>query len=368
MDKQLLDKIIDLAVVIQQIPAPTFFEHQRGDFIRGRFLAEGLSNVSLDSIGNVYGCLPGGGRIQPVVVSAHMDSVFPASTELYVVRNEDKIVGPGIGDNAAGLAALFGLLWVLRMREIQLPGDVWFVANVGEEGVGDLQGMQAVVNRFENHARAYLVVEGMALGQVYHQGLAVRRYRIRVETAGGHSWVNFGFPSAIHELAALVTHLVGIPLPKKPRVTLNVGLISGGISVNTIAAEASIELDLRSEDERWLSRLSGRVEELVQKADRESVHASAQIIGQRPPGSIPVDHPLVHLAKSCLEAQGIQPHLNIGSTDANIPLSRGLPAVCVGITTGNGAHTTHETIQTQPFNQGIAQLADLVEGAFSLSK
>jgi acetylornithine deacetylase/succinyl-diaminopimelate desuccinylase-like protein len=367
MDEQLIRKVIDLAVVIQQIPAPTFFEQRRGAFIRDCFLAEGLRDVSIDLVGNVYARLPGGCNIRPVVVSAHLDSVFPVTTDLHLSRNEDMVIGPGIGDNAAGLAALFGLLWVLRMRKIHLSGDIWLVANVGEEGLGDLRGMQAVVNRFENCAQAYLVVEGMALGQVYHRGLAVRRYRICVETAGGHSWVDYGFPSAIHEMSALVTHLVGMPLPEKPRTTLNVGLISGGTSVNTIAAEANIELDLRSEDEKWLVRLSGRVVKLVKKANRKGVHVSAEVIGQRPPGCIPVDHPLVLLAKSQLEAQGIQPLLNIGSTDANIPLSRGSPAVCVGITTGSGAHTMHETIQTHPFSQGIAQLVGLVEGAFSLS-
>lgn len=279
MDELLFKKVTDLAVKIQQIPAPTFFEQQRAGFIRDNFLQEGLSEVSQDVVGNVYACLPGGGG-RPVVVSAHLDSVFPEDIILNITEHEGLITGPGIGDNAAGLAGLFGLLWVLRTREARLPGDVWFVANVGEEGLGDLKGMRSVVNRFENQARAYLVLEGMALGHIYHRGLAVSRYRIKVETAGGHSWVNFGFPSAIHEMASLISRLVELPLPKRPRTTLNVGLISGGISVNTIAPQSVIELDLRSEDKRRLDRLADRVNKLVQKTNRKDVLVAAEIIGQ----------------------------------------------------------------------------------------
>jgi acetylornithine deacetylase/succinyl-diaminopimelate desuccinylase-like protein len=247
-----------------------------------------------------------------------------------------------------------------------LPGDLWLVANVGEEGLGDLCGMRAVVDRFGERAIAYLVIEGMALGQIYHRALGVQRYRIHAHTAGGHSWVDYGRPSAIHELAGLVTRLSALDVPEQPRCSLNVGMISGGISVNTIAPQAQMELDLRSEEAPALDELVGRVSELVDAANRQGVQVSMEVIGKRPAGEISETHPLVQLAKRCLRSQGIKPNLTIGSTDANIPLSRGLPAICLGLSAGHGAHTKDEYIYSSPLKSGLKQLLAVVEGAFSV--
>ena len=198
-----------------------------------------------------------------IIVTAHSDTVFPLDTDLTISYQPGTIHGPGIGDNSLGVAGLFGLLWQLRQSETTLPGDLWLVANVCEEGLGDLKGMRAVVDRFGDEPRAYIVVEGMALGQVYHRGLGVQRYRITAKGQGGHSWVDYGTPSAIHELATLVTRIAALKLPEKPRTTLNVGIISGGTSVNTVAAEASLQLDLRSEGREALASLIQQVETLV---------------------------------------------------------------------------------------------------------
>ena len=371
IDSTLIDWVLDLAVALQQIPAPSLDESRRGAFVAERFRLEGLQHVSTDAVGNIYGCLIGAGQAPPLVVSAHLDTVFPLETDLNSRRQADRIFGPGIGDNSLGVAGLFGLLWALRQRHPDgadrnptLPGDIWLVANVGEEGLGDLLGMRAVVDRFGDSVLAYLVLEGMALGQVYHRGLGVRRYRISTETEGGHSWVNFGRPSAIQELASLVVQLAALPLSERPRTTLNVGVISGGISVNTIAPAAHLELDLRSEEMGALDILARRVETLVQGANRPGVRTSCQVIGDRPAGDIPASHPLVALAARCVAEQGLQPRLNIGSTDANIPLSRGLPAICLGLTSGAGAHTPAEFIHTRPLGSGLASLVAVVETAF----
>ena len=361
----LVNRVLDLTVAIQQIPAPTFAEARRAEFVRQQFLAEGLSEVHMDANCNVYACLPGMGDALPLVVTAHLDTVFPETTDLTVSRSAEEIAGPGMGDNALGVAGLFGLLWSLRLRGSVLPGDIWLVANVGEEGLGDLSGMRAVVDRFGDRVQAYLVLEGMALGHIYNRGLGVRRYRISVQTTGGHSWVDYGRPSAVHELATLITHLTALQMPPQPRTTLNVGTISGGTSINTIAATAALELDLRSEDMSILERLSMRVESLAAESNRAGVEVLAEVIGSRPPGEISSEHHLVRLARQSLEAQGVQPHLHIGSTDANVPLSRGLPAVCLGLTTGFGAHTRAEFIRTRPLAQGLEQLVALVEQVFA---
>jgi tripeptide aminopeptidase len=374
---EMMGKILELAVEIQQIPAPTFAEGKRAAFIQQGFIREGLLDISIDDIGNVYGKYPGLGESSPVVITAHMDTVFPPQTVLKITFEEQKIFGPGIGDNSLGVAGLFGFLWLLRSREaihdqhshttqFDLPGDIWLVTTVGEEGLGDLSGMRAIVDRFGDNPLAYIILEGMALGQIYHRGLGVRRYRITSRTAGGHSWVDYGRPSAIQSLAILINKLTELSLPEKPRTTLNVGIVQGGISVNTIAPQAYIELDLRSESPQILSWLSSQVELLVKESNQPKVEFYFEVISERPAGEIPRDHPLIQLSMSSLESVGIVPCLNIGSTDANIPLSQNIPAVCLGLTTGNGAHTVNEYINIQPLEAGMQQLISVVEGVFSL--
>jgi tripeptide aminopeptidase len=373
MDPSIIDRVLELAVKIQQIPAPTFVEHQRAEFIQRHFLEVGMKDVFIDGTGSVYALIRGHGEKPPLVVSAHMDTVFPADTNLAISRTPEKITGAGIGDNSLGLAGLFGLYWALCDTSIMqdqkpfLAGDIWLVANVCEEGLGNLKGMKAVVNRFGGEALAFLVLEGMSLGYIYHRGLGVKRYRITVHTKGGHSWVDFGTPSAIHELADLVVKIKNLDFPIEPRTSFNIGVISGGTSVNTIAAEASLQLDLRSISTQALGMMSDQVEALVDLTNKkggENIHVGAEVIGERPAGEIPEDHPLVKLAVECHAENGLKAKLNIGSTDANEPLSRGLPAICLGLTTGGGSHTTAEYIDVKPIRQGLGILVDLVHAVF----
>ncbi len=361
-----LEKIIELAIAIQQIPAPTFLEKERAEFVLTRFRQEGLADVEMDAVGNVYGRIPGTGqevsaRTKPLVVSAHLDTVFPKSVELKCEREDERVLGPGIGDNSISVAALLGLLWELRQESTSLPGDIWLAANVCEEGLGDLNEMKAVVERFGGNALAYIVVEGMALGTVYNRGLGVKRFRVQVQTGGGHSWLDYGKPSAIHELTVVCSKLSALDMPRSPRTSFNIGIIAGGSSVNTIAAEAMVELDLRSERAGTLEDISRRVLEIIRMAERPGVSVKVEVIGQRPTGEIAEEHPLVQTALACLRKGGTEPRLNIGSTDANLPLSLGYPAVTVGLTTGGGGHTVHEYINIPPLKLGMAALVCMVK-------
>lgn len=381
---KLAERVVDLAIQIQQIPAPTFEEEKRAEFVRGLFEREGLSDVSVDEVGNVFGKFQVSSadlsqskgskfQVKPLIVSAHLDTVFPFETDLSVRREAEKVFAPGIGDNSLGVAALFGLMWGLRegrpplsLGEGRGEGEIWFVANVGEEGLGDLRGMKAVVDRFGADATGYLVLEGMALGSVYHRATGVKRYRITAKTAGGHSWSDYGKPSAIHELSKLVAELTSMQLPASPRTTMNVGKISGGTSINVIASEAWMELDLRSEGPESLAELVSKVEKKIERASQAGVAFEAEVIGARPAGEISASHPLIQLAQECIREQGLEPALAIGSTDANIPLSRGYPALVLGVTTGGGAHTTNEFINIKPIEKGLEQLISFVKSISSL--
>jgi acetylornithine deacetylase/succinyl-diaminopimelate desuccinylase-like protein len=355
-------RVVDMAMQIQQIAAPTFHEGVRAEFVRDAFAKEHLKEVSIDPLGNVFGRLPGRNKTaKPLIVSAHLDTVFPASINLQIREEAGKVIAPGIGDNSLGVAALFGILWSLHHRKIELENDLWLAANVGEEGLGDLRGMRAVVDRFGEDVTGYLVLEGLALGHIYHRAIGVKRYRIHAHTEGGHSWSDYGRPSAVHELAALVTSLTSLKLPREPRTTMNIGTISGGTGINVLASDATCELDLRSEDPAVLAKFALRMESLIHDANRDDVTMNAEVIGQRPAGEIPAGHPFVKTAVECTNRLRLDAVLSSGSTDANIPLSRGIPAVVMGITTGGGAHTTHEYINTEPIAKGMECVLKFVE-------
>jgi tripeptide aminopeptidase len=356
-------RVIDLAVQIQQIPSPTFNEIKRAEFVHDLFASEGLNEVSIDEVGNVYGLLKvtvQTSNAKPLIISAHTDTVFPLEMDLKVKREADKVYGIGIGDNSLGVAGLVGLVWMIREKKITLGGDIWFVANVCEEGLGDLRGMKAVVDRFGGGVLGYLVLEGMSLGHVYHRAVGVKRYRVKAITKGGHSWSDYGQFSAIHELSKLIVQLTSLELPKEPRTTMNVGKISGGTSINVIAPEAWLELDLRSEEQESLAKLVADAEKLIREANKPGLSIEAEVIGERPAGEMSPDHPLIQLAEECLRGQGLDAILTMGSTDANIPLSKNFPALVLGISTGSGAHTKDEYINTAPVAQGMEQLLSFV--------
>jgi tripeptide aminopeptidase len=339
----ILPRVLELAIHIQQVAAPTFHEEERAKVVREIFLREGLAEVGIDETGNVLACLKAGHGIgkadlPPLVISAHLDTVFPDNTDLTIHREEQKIYGAGIGDNSLGVAGLLGLIWMLKDKKIDLPFDTRLAANTCEEGLGDLRGMRAIVDRFGGGTTA------------------------TIETEGGHSWIDYGRPSAIHELTRLSTRLTRLELTKSPRSSLNIGVIRGGTSVNTIAAEASLELDLRSESMSALEALVENVYGICRQYEEGAVHVKVEETGNRPAGEIPATHPLVNLAAECLRRQGLEPKLNIGSTDANIPLSRGLHAITLGLTTGGGAHTVHEYIHTIPLAKGLEALLGVVTG------
>lgn len=353
-----LPALVDLAIAIQQIPAPTFAEQLRADFVQQQFTALGLTDVTQDSLHNVMGRWPGQNRGKAVIVSAHLDTVFAAATDLTIRREGKLIHGPGIGDNSVGVAGLLTLAQMVQETGLRPRRDIWFVANVAEEGLGDLRGMKAVVQKFGRDAAAYLIIEGGVFGHIFHQAIAVKRYRIEIITPGGHSWGDFGTPSAIHLLGRLIAALDQIQVPEKPRTTYNVGLIEGGTTINTIAARASLSLDLRSEDNKALADLQFQVQKAIAHVPLpKEARLVMTPIGDRPAGVIPVEHPLIGLAAAALRQVGCNDiKYSSGSTDANIPLSQGLPAVCIGLAHSHNAHRLDEYLDTTHLPAGMKQL------------
>lgn len=356
-----VQRCIDLASDLQQIPSPTFHEDRKAEIIRQRFQALGLADVKRDAVGNILARIPGQEAGRSLVFSAHMDTVFPENFPLTLNCLPDRIVGPGIGDNALGLAGLLVLPEILLAIHQQPRHNIWLAATTAEEGLGDLQGIRAVTARLGSQPLAYISLEGLGLGNLLHRGLGVERYRITMNTSGGHSWADYGQASAIHELARLAARLIGIRLPQKPRTTLNIGTIQGGTSINTIASSAWMELDLRSENVHGLEELSAKVKQNVESSRRVDVDLQIEQIGRRPSGDLPRDHPLIKVISTILSELGLEPRLDIASTEANLPLSLGYPALTIGLTTGGHAHSAQEYIQIGPIEKGLLQLLRLSE-------
>jgi acetylornithine deacetylase/succinyl-diaminopimelate desuccinylase-like protein len=358
-----LDEVLEQIIAIQSIPAPTFDEGRRARYMESRFRSLGLVDVSRDRLNNVYARSPGEETTHPpLVISAHLDTVFPLESDLTTRRDGMLLYGPGIGDNSTGLAGLLLVAGALADHRLTHAADIYLVADVGEEGLGDLRGMRSVVERFGD-AATYIVVEGGLYGQLTHQAVGVRRYRIDVTAPGGHSWGGFGAASAIHVLGHLIVAFDGLDVPTSPKTTYNVGIIEGGISVNSIASSARLWLDLRSEEPEALNRLVDQVKAIVQRSNRrhekdgDSVQIAMTCVGNRPAGSIDRYTPIIAYADAALREVGCEePHYIFSSTDANIPLSLGYQAVCLGLTHSGNSHRPDEYIEVTQLPAGLGQL------------
>lgn len=357
-------RVLEDALAIQQVPAPTFAEDRRAALIQERFARHALEEVQVDEVYNVYGRWPGTDASRPaLLISAHMDTVFPAETNLNTRRGNGQLYGPGLGDNSLGVAALLALLDLLETHQIHPASDLWFVANSREEGLGDLGGIRAAWEKLGPRLGAAIVVEGMALGRIYHSGIGVRRLHITCRAPGGHSWLHFGQPSAIHGLIRLGARIIDLVPPEQPRTTYNIGLIGGGQSINSLAAWADLYLDLRSEDPASLRTLENQVLNIIEAVRSPELDFESQVVGDRPAGRIGTDHPLAQLAAAAVENVGYNPTFENGSTDANLLLAKGLPTVTIGITFGGNAHRLDEYIDTAPIPDGIWQLVLLTLAA-----
>lgn len=336
---------------ICEIPAPPFKEHERGRYFAARFIELGLADVHTDSVGNVIGFRRGVNDDPIVVLSAHLDTVFPEGTDVRVRREGDRLCAPGIADNAAGLAALIALIQALNAAQIRTKGTLAFVATVGEEGEGNLRGVRHLFSegKLAGRVASFISFDGPGLDYITNQALGSRRYRVRFSGPGGHSWADFGVVNPVHAVGSVVALMSAYHAPAEPRTTFNIGRIAGGESVNVIPAAAEMDVDLRSASDEELNRIEDHLLNAVHRAAEEentgrgvsgqSLQMNVQLIGDRPAGETPASSMLVRAALSASRACGIDAILNRASTDSNIPISLGIPAVTIG--TGGAFNDAH---------------------------
>ncbi len=352
------EAVATLAQRICEVPAPTGDERQRAEFVASLWRERGYT-PEIDAISNVY-VRRGSQNSGPLLMLlAHIDTVFPATTPITVTRNGDIMHGPSIGDNSVSVAAMISLFTLFDELQLETDSDIIAVANVGEEGLGNLRGARVAVEHYRNELGAVIAIDGR-LGAIVNTAVGSQRWRITVRGSGGHSFGSFGQPSAIHGLGRIIAAIADLEVPKEPKTTFNVGLIEGGTSVNTIAPTASAILDLRSTDVTTLNQLATKVRAIVEQRAGQGLQTQIEILGERPAGAISQSDFLVQLAETTLKWLNIKPIYAASSTDANIPISMHIPAVCVGVTYAGRAHTVEEYIEVPPIADGLAQLLRLV--------
>lgn len=346
---------IDEQIRICSIPAPPYGEVERAEYLRRRFIECGLHEAPLDAEGNCV-ALREGRTLNPlVVVSAHLDTVFPEGTDFTVRRVQGKLFAPGIADDGCGLTALIAIARALQEGAFETEGSILFAGTVGEEGEGNLRGARYLLNEGEWAGRvdAFISLDGAGVDRITHAALGSRRYRVRLQGIGGHSWGDFGAANPVHALGRAIARLAAYPAPKDPRTTFNVGRIEGGSGVNVIPIEASMDVDLRSASTEELHRLDAFFRRSVREAtDDENSQRRAgdptleldlKLIGDRPSGETPSDSLIVQLAVEATRIVGQNPRLDRASTDSNIPISLGIPAVTIGAGgTSSNSHTLEE--------------------------
>lgn len=349
------DAITNEQIEICSVPASPFGERERAEYLSEKFSALGLTGVEIDEEGNCLGLLEGRSRSPLLVVSAHLDTVFPPDTDFTVIKSGRRLLAPGIADDGCGLVALIALARAIHTEKIRPEGSILFVGTVGEEGEGNLRGVRYLLTRgrWASKVDVFLSFDGPGVDRITHRALGSRRYRVEITGPGGHSWGDFGLPNPVHALGRAVSKLAGYPLPREPRTTFNVGRIEGGTTINAIPEKAAMEVDLRSGADVELQRLDAFFRRaLRQAADEENsnrrpgdplLDLRVDLIGERPSGETPADSPLVELAVEATRILGIEPRLDQSSTDSNLPISLGIPAITLGAGgTAGCSHTLAE--------------------------
>jgi tripeptide aminopeptidase len=350
---------------INEIPAPEFSEQRRGEYLKKILELAGL-RVHTDSAGNIVAERPGADSNHVILIAAHLDTVFPAGTDVQVRHEGDRLVAPGISDNGAGLAAIVALARAFSESHVRTQKTIVLAGDVGEEGEGNLRGIRALVDAYSGRLDAVIAVDGASIEHITTQAIASRRFEIAVTGPGGHSWSDFGAPNPISAISRGIVKFSAVKIPDSPRTSFNFGVIEGGTSVNSIPASAVVKIDLRSEDESQLTRLEAALRDAFQSGVREEMAAAKtddalrinfRSLGARPSGKLPDDSPLLQTIRAVDSYLGNRSRLERSSTDANIPLSLGIPAVSLGGGgMGGGSHTPSEWYNPEGRSLGLKRL------------
>lgn len=354
------DRFVKELIELTEIPAPPFKESARAKAYLQKLREVGLSDVEMDAEGNVMGLRKGTGGGAVVAVVAHLDTVFPEGTDVKVKREGTRLDAPGVGDNSRGAALMLAVIRAMNAAKFQTVDDILFVGNVGEEGEGDLRGVKFLMRKgkYKDRIKEFIAIDGGEPGSITRGGVGSRRYRVTFKGPGGHSYSAFGLVNPAFAMGSAIAKFSRLEVPQQPKTTFNVGVVSGGTSVNAIPFEVQMVVDMRSTDCTELKKVDDQFLAIVREAvDEENkarstregkITADPQLIGDRPCGETAMDAPIVQTTAAVVKAFGLTPSFGISSTDANIPMSLGIPAVTIGRGRTERGHSLDEWTVVEP--------------------
>ncbi|SJZ68654.1 M20/M25/M40 family metallo-hydrolase [Selenihalanaerobacter shriftii] len=357
-----IDRIIEETIEISQISAPTFQEEKRANHIQQKLEEFGATKIRKDEVGNVIASYRVDPTASTVMIAAHLDTVFNEEVDLQVTREDPIVAAPGICDNSLGLEGLLVVAKVLNKFNIELGYNLILAATVGEEGLGNLKGMTQLMEDYEEKVDEVIALEGDGLGRVTNQAIGSSRWRVKFKATGGHSWSDFGQPSAIHTMSKAIAALNDFKLPNNKKTTYNVGKVSGGRTINTIAQEAEMLWEVRSLESNYLEQVVKEFKDIIKGiANKDKVKTEFELIGERPAGRISSEHELIKIISQTHKELGIESKYEAASTDGNLPLNLGIPAVTIGLTRGDNIHREDEYMEIEPVKLGLKQLLLIID-------
>ena len=356
------ESLLTNLIMISEIPAPTFEEKERTEFLLNRFTEYNLQNCSEDEKGNALGIIPGKSRDSNILVVAHLDTLFPPSVDHTITVQPDMVIGPGVGDNSLGVAALATLPMILEKLDIKFESNIILMGSARSLGHGDIEGLRFFMDNFKRPITAGVCVEGVKLGRLSYSSIGMLRGQLKYEVPEEYDWTRFSAVGAIVNMNELINKILEIPLPRKPKTSIILGSIRGGSSYNTLPRKAQLKFEIRSESEEMVDELVSKIHSL---ADEMTSMTGAMVVfdemARRAPGGTQFSHPLNTTSRAILNRLGYKPRLHPSTSELSAFIDKKIPAITIGLTDGERLGELDEAIHIEPIKKGLAQLIALLE-------
>ena len=356
------ESILTNLIMISEIPSPTFSEKERTQFLLNRFTEFNLENCSEDEKGNALGIIPGKSRDSNILIVAHLDTIFPTSVDHTITVQPDAVIGPAVGDDGLGLAALATLPMILEKMDIQFESNLILMGSSRSLGHGDIEGLRFFMDNFKRTITAGVCVEGVKLGRLSYSSIGMLRGRLTCEVPIEYDWTRFNAVSAIVNMNELINKILEIPLPHKPKTSIVLGSIHGGKSYNTLPTKAELKFEIRSESDEMVTELASKINSLAEEmTSMTGSMVEFREMARRSPGGTHFSHPLNTTSRSILETLGYKPRLSPSTSELSAFIDKKIPAITIGLTDGDQLGELDESIHIEPIKKGMAQLIGLIE-------
>lgn len=359
--KEVRETLLSNLILLSEIPAPTFYEYDRANALVNRYTGYEMLNCSVDEMGNALGIIPGKSNDNNIILVAHLDTLFPETVDHTVSINTDSIIGPGIGDNGLGLAAIATLPYILQRYDLQLESNLILMGSARSLGMGDIEGLRFFLNNFQGTIASGLCLEGVKLGRLSYSSIGMLRGELVYQIPEEYDWTKFSSEGALVNMNEMISKILEIPLPRKPKTTIVLGSIRGGSSYNTIPTKVALRFEIRSESDEIVDELTQEIDNLaLEMSSLTGANVEFKVHARRKPGGTLFSHPLNRIAREIHGKLDIKTRLSPSTSELSAFIARGIPAVTLGLTDGENMGEENEQIDLSLLDKGLAQLMGLL--------